>query len=154
MFHISKQEHIGNQLQHHVLYFTNCYISSTHRTVQPEHFADTITIQISGTFLPTSPSMLPANSKSTFNQATSVPTTHVHVCHELRTPASHAASSAKYICEPYRVSCRVAVDFGKKYYCTVFWQFTHADPLTLHGFLERESLVVSFRTGRFPERCI
>jgi hypothetical protein len=122
-FHISKQVLYGNQLQHHVLYSTNCCISGPHRTVHPEHFAGTVTIQTSGTFLPTSPSMLPANSKSTFNQATSEQAMHAHVCHELRTPASHAASSANFISEPYRVLCRVAVDFGKKYFCAAFLAF-------------------------------
>ena len=123
MFHISKQLLSGNQLQHHVLYSTNCCISGLHRTVHPEHFADTVTIQTSGTFLPISPSVLPANSKSAFNQATSQQATHVHVCHELRAPASHAASSANLISEPYRVICKAAVDFGKKYFCAAFLAF-------------------------------
>lgn len=104
-------------------------------------------------FLPTGSSMSPANSKSTFNQATAGQATHVRICHELR--ASHAAPSANSIYESYRVICRVAAGFGRKTACALHcWQFIRADPDMMHGYLEREPLVFFFRAHIFPERCI
>ena len=62
--------------------------------------------------LPTRPSMLPQTLISTIIRPSQQ---HVHVCHETRTTASHAASCANSISQPYRQICRAAELLGKGY---------------------------------------